>query len=176
MNHIDVNAQNVDQVKQLYRSSFPKMEQMKFSQLLELAKQEDYIFWAFYEKDQWIGFTHCALYKNTIYCMYLAINPDFRNKGYGAQCLRYIQEQFPDYNLLGEIEICDPQSENNALRIRRRDFYFRNGFHSANYSISAFNITYEIICTKQFDPNIYQELVERLHLFKSVPPLKKLES
>ncbi len=176
MKHLDVNAQNIDQVKTLYRSSFPKMEQMKFSQLIELGQREDYIFWAFYDQGKWIGFTHCALYKETIYCMYLAINPQFRNQGYGAQCLQYIQAQFPSYNLLGEIELCDEKAENNELRLRRRDFYFRNGFHSTNYTITAFHITYEIICTKPFHPDIYQELVERLHLFKKIPPLKKIES
>lgn len=176
MIHSDINSENIEQVKNLYRSAFPKAEQMKFSQLVCLGQQEDYIFWAFYDKGQWIGFTHCALYKNNIYCMYLAIHPNYRNKGYGTKCLQYIQNQFPDGNLLGEIEICDPSAENNDLRMRRREFYMRNGFHSAQYTISAFNITYEIICTKDFYPEIYRELVERLHLFKEVPPLKKLES
>lgn len=177
MKHLDVNDQLIPQIKELYRSAFPRQEQMPFSQLVKLGQQDDYAFWALYDHDRWIGFTHCALYKKTIYCMYLAVTPDLRNQGYGSKILDYLQEQFPQDNLLGEIEILDEQADNNDQRKRRRDFYMRHGFHSTHYQITAFDMTYEIICTKDsFSTNTYKELVERLHLFKQVPDILPMET
>ncbi|MBQ6209296.1 MAG: hypothetical protein IJK42_05935 [Prevotella sp.] len=53
-----ITAANADeQVKQLYQTAFPKNEQIPWDDLLRLIDQMALDFTAYYERDEFIGFT-----------------------------------------------------------------------------------------------------------------------
>ena len=72
--------------------------------------------------------------------MYLAVEPDLRNKNYGSKILRDLKEK---YKLLF-LSIDEPI---NSISIRRKNFYLRNGFYDINRFYEDAGINYEILCT-----------------------------
>ena len=77
---------------------------------------------------------------NAYYLMYLAVEPNLRNKSYGSKILNDLKEK---YKLLF-LSIDEP---NNSMSIRRKNFYLRNGFYDINKSYEDTGINYEILCT-----------------------------
>ena len=77
---------------------------------------------------------------NAYYLMYLAVEPNLRNKNYGSKILSKLQEK---YQLLF-LSIDEP---NDSISIRRKNFYLKNGFYDINRVYEDTGINYEILCT-----------------------------
>ena len=72
--------------------------------------------------------------------MYLAVEPNLRNKNYGSKILSKLKEK---YQLLF-LSIDEP---NDSISIRRKNFYLKNGFYDINRVYEDTGINYEILCT-----------------------------
>ena len=48
--------------------------------------------------------------------------------------------------LVLNIEALDESSDNNDERIRRREFYVKNGFFGAGYNVKEYSVIYENMC------------------------------
>ena len=44
------------------------------------------------------------------------------------------------------IEALDDNADNNDERIRRREFYVKNGFFGAGYNVREYSVIYENLC------------------------------
>ena len=77
---------------------------------------------------------------NAYYLMYLAVEPNLRNKNYGSKILSKLKEK---YQLLF-LSIDEP---NDSISIRRKNFYLKNGFYDINRVYEDTGINYEILCT-----------------------------
>jgi len=115
-------------VNALYRSAFPKSEQAPMAYLFLRAKKDTIKFMAYYDDNVFVGFTYTITVDDLTYLLYLAVPAEVRSKGYGAQILKNLQEQYPDNRIVLNIEIEDEKADNNADRIRRKDFYLKNGY------------------------------------------------
>jgi len=114
--------------KSLYAEAFPRSERAPFAFLFHIAKKDTVMFNAYYDKDVFVGFTYAITIDDMAYLLYLAIKPEIRSKGYGAQILNYLQEQYPNNRIVLNIETEDENADNNADRIRRKNFYLKNGY------------------------------------------------
>ena len=80
--------------------------------------------WNVFNEDTWIGWTYIILYtnkdkKNFAYILYLAIDSNNRNKGYGTKALKLIFEKYKDYSISLAIETYeDEKAENLEQRIK----------------------------------------------------------
>ena len=68
------------------------------------------------------------LYKDFIFIQYIAIDSNVRSKGYGGKVIEKIKEIYPEYRIALGIEQLNKEAKNNELRIRRKNFYLKNGF------------------------------------------------
>ena len=113
-----------ERIKKLYEEAFPEDERFPFWMIKRRANQRKAEMWNIFNEDTWIGWTYIILYtnkdkKNFAYILYLAIDSNNRNKGYGTKALKLIFEKYKDYSISLAIETYeDEKAENLEQRIK----------------------------------------------------------
>ena len=111
-----------------------------------------------------------------LYLFYLAVPPEMRSKGYGAQLLCWLRENYPDKAVVGNIESTGSGAENEHQRIWRCEFYKRNGFRRVAFRLSDSSGLYDIISTDSaFDEKKYLRLIGELGFGAYHPHLLPVE-
>ena len=90
-----ITAANVnEQIKQLYQTAFPENEQIPWDDLIRLIGEMNLDFTAYYEDDNFIGFT--IVYPRTSFnwYWYFAVRPELRGLGKGQQILTALLEKY----------------------------------------------------------------------------------
>ena len=90
-----ITAANVnEQIKQLYQTAFPENEQIPWDDLIRLIGEMNLDFTAYYEDDNFIGFT--IVYPRTSFnwYWYFAVRPELRGQGKGQQILTALLEKY----------------------------------------------------------------------------------
>ncbi len=158
------NKKYTEKAKALYNSAFPPAERMPFNLLMAKAKGSNVTFWAVLDGEDFKGLTYTVWHNDIVFIFYLAVAESERGNGIGTKILSLIKEQFSNCRLVLNIEALDENSSNNDERIRRREFYIKNGFFGAGYNVREYSVTYENMC---FSPdgrtvtkNEYFKLIE----------------
>ena len=94
---------------------------------------------------EFIGFMVVVPFEDLAYLSFFAIEPAWRSRGYGSRALQGLPEVYPGYRHLIDIEMLDGNCPNNAQRIRRRDFYLRNGYRPTGQFLSYFGGDFEML-------------------------------
>ena len=117
----------LNQIKQIYESSFEKKDRIPFKMMLLLSKMKSTHFYAYYDEDELIGFSYFGVKKNITFITYLAVDESKRSNGYGRMMLNHIQLLFPTNKIVVTIE---PSylSYVYTQRAKRKRFYITNGF------------------------------------------------
>lgn len=146
-----VKLGNAD-VKKIYFDSFPKNERMPFPMMVAMSKLWNTEFLGFYDGDTLCGFAYFAHNSKIVFIMFLAVDKTFRSKGYGSAILQDIQNKYPDKKIIISIEPCDKDAPDIEIRLKRKDFYMRNGYRETGYMIKLNGVVQEIIISNgEFD-------------------------
>jgi GNAT superfamily N-acetyltransferase len=121
------------EVIKIFKQEFPAAERMPISLMNIFAKRENVDFLAFYDDKKFVGFAYLITYKTLTYLFFFAVKSDEHSKGYGSRILAYLRERYAGNRIVLIIEEINPAAENNAQRIRRRDFYIKNGYAPAGF-------------------------------------------
>ena len=134
-------------IKTLYEEAFPANERAPMSILLRKARKPFVDFTAYYENDTFIGFTYLSLSRDRdlAFVMYLAIDPALRSNGYGSRILEQLRLTYADSRIVLNIEAAEKDSPNAAERLRRREFYVRNGYAGSGFLMKEFGVWYEAL-------------------------------
>ena len=120
MNTKQITAANADEkIKHLYETAFPKDEQIPWDDLMRLIEEMPLDFTAYYDGEDFIGFT--IVYPRKQF-----------NWGYGQQILTQLIEKYKGQTCVLDMESPTQVCENLVQRRRRHDFYLRNGFRDTN--------------------------------------------
>lgn len=95
-----------------------------------------------------VGFMAVRSRKNIVYLAYLAVRADLRSGGIGGGALRELIRQNPDRQVIAEYEMPDEHCGNNAMRLRRKQFYLRNGFYETGWHTCYDGTEFEIGCSR----------------------------
>ena len=76
---------------------------------------------------------------------YFAIEEEMQGKGYGSTAIQTLLQQYQGKKLIIEIESTKDQAENSSERMRRKDFYHRNGFTDLGFSVDLFGVKMEMM-------------------------------
>lgn len=136
---------DLPQIKRLYQAAFPCGEPFGF--LLMMAKRRELQMHAFYEENVFVGLIYLILDHDKVYVLYLAVNPELRSKGLGSQMLAWLSAAFPTRKLFLDLEVLDDAADNAEQRSRRRAFYLKNNFQSADLFFEEEGIDYEVLTT-----------------------------
>lgn len=145
LKYIEYSKKYKNEIKKLYIHSFPKSERFPFWILKECSKNKNVLFNVILDNEKIIGMEYIINYENISYLMYLAVDEGQRNKGYGSQILKDLNQE---YNTI----ILSIEKTNKDLKDdkqKRKDFYLRNGFNETNKFIKDNEVEYEVLCTNK---------------------------
>lgn len=133
MTQKQITAANADeQIKLLYQTAFPKDEQIPWDDLVRLIGEMNLDFTAYYEKDDFIGFTIVYPRPSFNWYWYFAVRPELRGQGLGQQILTALMEKYKGQSCVLDMESPRQDCDNIEQRRRRHAFYLRNGFRDTN--------------------------------------------
>lgn len=157
-----------EHILEIYRNSFPKVEQFPVLLLRIMSHLKGINSVAFYDGNNLCGFSYYLVNEKTVFILFLAVNDKIRSKGYGSQIISWIKENHPNREIFLDAEKPDENAENNDQRVKRIEFYKRNGIFDTNHSFTYDGVTYEILCTDDnFSDEDYNEnLMSYFKIFK----------
>ena len=132
-------------IEPLYIGAFPEEERPPVDMFFTNALKEDNDLLAFYEQDDFIGFANVLFYKDICYMFFLAINPDYRNKGYGSKIIQEAFKKYKGKRFVLCFEEVDDKYKDNSNRIKRREFYYRNGFKDNKLKTWEYGVIYDTV-------------------------------
>ena len=138
---------DLDLVRKVNKTQFPLSERMPVWMLLRMARRKNGItdFLAYYDDDLFVGFTILYTIEDLTSVVILAVDGATQSKGYGSRILAHIKSIFPDNRITINIEVLDESANNSEQRIRRRNFYFKNGYESSGYVMKLIGPEYEAL-------------------------------
>ena len=137
-------------VKDLYIRAYKPAVRIPLPLLLLLAERKTCEFKAYYDGDTFVGFSHCMEFEHEAYVFYMAVEDDLRSQGYGAVMLDKIKERYAGKPICMDIEALDPDADDYEDRVRRLEFFERNGFHRTNMHIQDGDVIYEVVGSDDF--------------------------
>ncbi len=170
---VKLKSDNTDRkyFEQINEEAFPLSERMGFDEIFDFASNTNTDVLGIYDEDKPVGFA--VLLKNAEcgYVYFLAINQRMRSKGYGGAAIQKMMNEYPELQLVLDFEIIDENAENNEQRLRRKNFYLRNGFHeTGNYTMLR-DERFEVVCNGgELNKTALKDLLSILHQHRSEFP------
>ena len=153
------------QIDSLAKEAFPPEEYLAPEKLVEMSAAGNFDFLALTDGDAFIGFMVVQTYKNLAYLFFLAIEPSCRAKGYGSRAIETLRARYPDKKQVVDFEMPDEAAPNNGQRIKRRQFYLKNGYKKTGLFLSYLGVDYEVFCMdSNFDPQEFKDMMKALQI------------
>jgi len=137
-------------IKKLIMTQFPRNERVPIRMLLwkaKASKSSTVDFLAFYAGDLFVGFTYMFTNDDITFVAFLAVDSTIQSKGYGSQILKYVKTLYPNNRIVLGIESLDESADNYKQRVKRKEFYIKNGYESAGFKIKALGAEFEMLIT-----------------------------
>ena len=151
-------------IRALNAEAFPLEERISVTYMMHGLRVPDQELLAIHADGRFAGFFSMILLGRCAYICYFAILPRLRSMGIGSAALRALAAHYPDHQVVVDFEAPDDAAPNNAIRLRRRAFYLRNGFHPTGYYQFYMETEFEIACTDPvYDRPGYEALVAAIH-------------
>lgn len=179
LKYIDINEFK-DEIYKYYLTIFPEDER-KSLELLKSSYERHYTkIMKISNNGILVGFMVLNRTKEKGYVVldYLAILPEYRNRGLGTKALQILLEQErKNDGVFIEIEKvgCGKSIEDNIRREKRKNFYERLGFKKLNYDLFLFGVLFTpyVYSDKNDDESIVVN--EILNIYESVSGKKKIK-
>ncbi|MBQ9231404.1 MAG: GNAT family N-acetyltransferase [Prevotella sp.] len=113
--------------------SFPDDEKIPWDDLMRLIGEMHLDFTAYYDSEEFVGFTIVYPRPTVNWYWYFAVLPELRGKGLGQQILTQLIKKYEGHPCVLDME--SPYQypcPNSEQRKRRHEFYLRNGFRDTN--------------------------------------------
>ena len=136
-------SEKFPEIERLYRAAFPREERVPMDTLLEADAPYDFI--ACYDGAVLCGFYSALTFGDITHILFLAVEEKLRDHGYGSQILAEIGKAYAGNRVILDVEMVDPEADNNEQREQRIAFYLRNGYHHSGISYGWRGVMYEIL-------------------------------
>jgi len=176
MTEIKITAANADaKIKQLYETAFPEGEQIPWNDLMRLVGEMPLDFTAYYDGEDFIGFTIVYPRKQFNWYWYFAVRDELRGKGHGQKILTQLIEKYKGQTCVLDMESPTQVCENLYQRKRRHDFYLRNGFRDTNVYRTYNGITMTIMMMGEgtFTMQDWDDIIHELQQFWWIDNIKE---
>ncbi len=132
-------------LERLYRAAFPREERPPYFYIKWKAMKQGADFFGIYDNNRFIGLIYTVTNKDVAYIFFFAIEEDYRGLGYGSQVLSKVKHKYRDKRIVLCIEALDENSANYDERIKRKEFYAKNGFFDTGVRVREFGVNYEML-------------------------------
>lgn len=138
----------------LYISAFPRYERKPFTLIYRMYLKGSADVWIIEAEGVFSGIAVTMNSDDMILLDYFAVDKKKRGEGIGSAALKSIQEKYSGKRLFLEIESVFCDCPNKSERIRRKNFYLRNGMSELKISVKLFGTDMELLgfgCKLNYD-------------------------
>lgn len=135
-------------VKKVYESVFPAHERLPYAFLLLNSLQKSAHFYAYYDQEDFVGFSYTIENADLLFVFFLAVNPAIQSRGYGGKILQEIKQAAGSRPIILTIEPVETEADNADQRQKRLAFYERQGFHLTSSFYQEGTETYQIMTSQ----------------------------
>ena len=132
-------------IRILYRCSFPRSERKPFRIIRSMHKKGKTDVLCVSENGKFCGFATTINGKNCVLLDYLAVRRKMRGKGAGSAILGHMLAVYGNSGMFVEIENPYEDCSKRDERMRRRNFYIRNGMKPLNVFARVFGVNMELL-------------------------------
>lgn len=157
----NIFSRDYRKISRLYKAAFPANERAPMWLLAMKSENENVDFWGLYADGKWAGLAYVISEGSASYLFYLAVSERFRGKGIGSRALQSIIMQYGDQRLFLALEQLDKSADNYGERLRRRDFYLKNGLKPLPLTIREATVTYDVMGTGDVSPREYESMMKK---------------
>ncbi len=151
-----------NKVKVLYLSAFPKYERLPFWVLMALHRLGRATFTAFLSGGEFCGFTYSVTVKGAHFIMFFAVEESLRFNGYGSAILSKIKSVYSSDDVVLNVEIPSEDAHNLSERLKRIEFYRKNGFFDTGYNVREVGGEFRVLATDgKFDFDAYKKVFRK---------------
>ena len=134
-------TENLKEVYETYRSSFPEDELMDFNDLLN--QDMDGELFSIYKDSIYAGFLSIFTYNHLCHILYFALLETYQNQGIGTYTLDWLKSYKQNDKICADLEM-PVESNNLDQRMKRIHFYQKNGFIKSEVHYTWQNESYQI--------------------------------
>ena len=156
-----VDKQIADKINE---EAFPEYERNSLDDMYASDTADKIEILGIYAANAIVGFFIVRKYVSIRYLAYFAVSQEKQSAGIGSQALKLLFYRYPDAQIVAEFETPDDRCDNNAIRLRRRSFYLRNGFYETGWYSYYDDTEFTIICSV---PGFDKEGFERFTAYLS---------
>ncbi len=161
---ITQNSSDKQKLKTINEEAFPISERNSIDDLFASGRDGNLDMIGIYADDELSGFFAVRKFGRIRYMAYFAVSSQKHSKGIGSKALQLLKTFYADCQIINEFEAPDEKDENNAIRLRRRNFYLRNGFCETGWYSFYDDTEFEIACSDaQFDIAEFQKFIVYLN-------------
>ena len=124
---LPISPSDKEAARQLYLESFPEHERVPLEKLEAHLLRGDAEWFGIYDHG-FRGTVYLLFDRDVVFILYLAVDPSFRDMRYGSSAIEAVLNRHPGRKTYLNIEPPDDECRNRGQRIRRLEFYVRNGF------------------------------------------------
>ncbi len=138
----------------LYYAAFPAAERKPFSMILSMKKKGKTDIWYLERKGKFAGFATTINGEGLVLIDYLAVPNRRRGRGAGSKALELIREKYAGQGVFVEIESVFEAGKDQEERIRRKQFYLKNGMKELHVLADVFGVRMELLgwdCEMDFE-------------------------
>lgn len=158
-------SNKVTDTKVLYQTAFPPEERLPWWILRLMTAIKGVELTAYYNDQEYIGFTHTTVSNHILFVMFLAVQGERRGKGWGSSILDNLKNSHPGKTIILNVEPPDESAANAAERIKRMHFYEQNGFFNTGYNIAEVGGIFRVLSTDPIlDAEAYLQVFRKLSL------------
>ena len=138
------NTEFAEKTEELAQKAFPPEELSSLVPLMEDEHGYGEVL-AITENDKFEGFLACLTVGDICHIIYFAVKDDLRGRGIGSRALDALAKERPHFRIIVDIEQPMEDAENLPERLRRKNFYVRNGFSETETKYNWRGVDYEIL-------------------------------
>lgn len=132
-------------VYRLYRRAFPRNERKPFRMILSMWRRGKTDVWYARSGRRFAGFASTINAEGLILLDYLAVAEALRGRRIGSGMLHALKESYGGRGVFVEIESAFEPGPGRSERIRRRQFYLRNGMQPMQVMAGVFGVKMELL-------------------------------
>ena len=175
--HAKLFGTTAGRLARLLSEAFAPSAQYPYPLLVALSKRDGVDYVAFFDGEVFCGFTYLITRGDITYVLYLAVAGDQRSKGSGSAILDAVKSRHPGNVIVLDIESPSQPATNAEQRLKRRAFYFRNGFHELGLRMPEGEIDYDLLaCGRDVSVDEVSDLLQWFSLGVHRPQLTKVSA
>lgn len=168
---LNADSPDVQVFGTMNEEAFPDNERMSMSEIFEFVGATNTDFIGIYDESIPIGYIVLLKNDRCGYVFFYAIGKEYRSKGYGGAALKELFKKYSDLQIILDFEQVDEAAANNEQRIRRKNFYLRNGFNETGRYTLLKDERFEVVCNgKELDVEGLRDIIRVIHSHVSTFP------